>query len=76
MCHISFLPNPQRYPAAHDRAAVVTTAIIQIVATALRRWNAGDLAALASVRAEITATLREEFADAEQQILNDTRPND
>jgi hypothetical protein len=62
--------------AARDRAAVVTTAIIQIVASALRRWNAGDLAALASVRAEIAATLREEFADVEQQILNDTRSDD
>jgi hypothetical protein len=34
------------------------------------------LAALASVRAEIAATLREEFADVERQTLNDTRLND
>lgn len=62
--------------AARDRAAVVTTAIIQIVVSALRRWNAGDLADLASVRAEIAATLREEFADVEQQVLNEIRLND
>ena len=62
--------------AARDRAAVVTTAIIQIVVSALRRRNAGDLAALASMRAEIAATLREEFAEVEQQVLNEIRLND
>jgi hypothetical protein len=62
--------------AARDRAAVATTAIMQIVTAALRRWSDGDLTALASVRAEIATTLRDEFADVERQILNDTRIND
>ena len=65
-------PPPSTHQAARDRAAVVTVGIIQILAAALRRWNAGDLAALASVRAEIAAMLRDEFSDVARQTMTDT----
>jgi hypothetical protein len=59
-----------------DRAAVVTTAIIQIVAGALQRWNAGDPAALGAVRAEVTDYLRDEIHDIERTVRDEIRPDD
>jgi hypothetical protein len=60
-------------PAARDRAAVTATTIIGIVTGALRRWNAGDPTALATVRAEIESTLRDEFADVARTTRDEIR---
>jgi len=50
-----------------DRAAVVTTAVLQIVREAVNS---------ASVRAAVEAALREEFADIQQQTISQIRPED
>jgi hypothetical protein len=82
MPSIPSLSNPQRHlppkqrPFNCDRAAIATTAIISIVAGALRHWNAGDPAALAAVRAEIENTLRDEFYDVARMARDETSPYD
>jgi hypothetical protein len=48
--------------AVRDRAAVATTAILQIVRKALLAWLNGGQCNMASTRAEIQALLRDEFA--------------
>jgi hypothetical protein len=63
--------------AAPDRAAIAAASITLIVASALRKWHAtGDLATLAKVRAEITATLRDEFHDIARMTRDEIRLND
>ena len=58
----SIAPEPAPGGAfARDRATAVTTAIIQIVDTALLNWFHGDDAGLTAVRAEIEALLRQNF---------------
>jgi hypothetical protein len=64
-------PNsPRVQPCAKDRAAVVTTAILQIVKMSMRALLHGDAGAL---RDEIEATLRNEFADIARTTLNEIR---
>ena len=59
-----------------DRAAVATTAILQIVRDALTAWVDRDRADLARVRTAIETVLREEFADIQQQTLTEIRRED
>jgi hypothetical protein len=59
--------------AVRDRAAVTSTAVVQIVATALRRWNAGDPTALSAARAAVANYLRDEIADIERAVRNEIR---
>jgi hypothetical protein len=59
--------------ATRDRAAVVATAITQIVTSALRRWSAGDPHALGAVRAEVTDYLRDEIHDIERTMRDEIR---
>ncbi len=57
-----------------DRAAVVAGAVVQMVKSYLRTGpKAKDLSAL---HAAIADYLRDEFADAAQQAINDIRQND
>jgi hypothetical protein len=69
------IQNVQRARHA-DRAAVVTTAILQIIRRELRAWVDREGADLAGVRAAIETGLREEVADIQQQTLTEIRPND
>lgn len=57
-----------------DRAAVVTTSILLIVATGMRRWFCGEPIARAAIRAEIEGTLREEFADVAHRVRGERDP--
>lgn len=50
-----------------DRAGVVASAVLQVV----RARGTG-----AEAHAEIAAILRDEFADIEQQTINEIRPED
>jgi hypothetical protein len=59
-----------------DRAAVVTSAVLQTIQEALVAWFHGDHVDLAATRAEVEEMLRDEFADAERQAASDTRPTD
>jgi hypothetical protein len=61
---------------AQDRAAVDTTAIIQRIADALRRWLRGDPVDFAEVRAAIEGVLRDEFADTQRTTRDEIRLND
>jgi hypothetical protein len=54
-----------------DRAAVVTTAILQIIHSA---WLDRDGAA--SIRGAIETMLREEFADIQRQSIHEIRRED
>jgi hypothetical protein len=56
-----------------DRAAVATTAIMQVVGHALRARCRGNTSAIVAARTEIEALLREEFHDIQRQTLNETR---
>jgi hypothetical protein len=57
-----------------DRAAVATTAILQVVSHALRmRYRDGDGSAIACARLEVEELLRGEFHDIQQQTLNEIR---
>jgi hypothetical protein len=58
---------------ARDRAAVATTAIIQIVGTALVEWFNRDQPDLAAARAEIETILRDEFFDIARQVRDEIR---
>jgi hypothetical protein len=77
------VPFPQRNPApvaehsfARDRAAVVTTAVLQIVTRALIGWFCHEAADLAGGRAAIEAILRDEFEAVARQTLNEIRRED
>jgi len=55
-----------------DRAAVVTTAILQVVVSALRQWLNERGVGLSAVRVEVENILREEFADV-ARVARDER---
>jgi hypothetical protein len=59
--------------AGRDRAAVVTTAVLQIACTALRDWLHGGTANFAVARTAIEGLLRDEFYDAAQQAVSEMR---
>jgi hypothetical protein len=59
---------------ARDRAAVVATAIIHIVVTALRSCLHGEWPdAIAAARAKIEALLREEFDEISRKTRDEIR---
>ena len=59
---------------ARDRAAVVATAIIHIVVTALRSCLHGERPdAIPAARVEIEALLRNEFDEIARQARDETR---
>ena len=58
---------------ACDRAAVVATAIIQTIVTALRSRLDDPNASLATVRPEIETLLRGEFHEIERQVRDEIR---
>ncbi len=58
-------------PGRCDRAAILTTAVLQIVKAALLDWLYRGDVDLAAPRAEIEALLRDEIADIERQIAGD-----
>jgi hypothetical protein len=59
-----------------DRAAVVTTAIVQIVRGAMLAWLDGKTTKVVGARAAIEALLRDEFADIARTTFNEIRPPD
>ncbi len=59
-----------------DRAAVVTTAIIQIIVTALRTRLDDSNASLWSVRPEVEAILRQEFFENAREARDQIPPAD
>jgi hypothetical protein len=59
-----------------DRAAVVTTAILQSIRKALLAWLDGDRPDIASLRIKIQTLLRDEFADVARETLNQIRRED
>jgi hypothetical protein len=59
-----------------DRADVVATSILLIVATAQCGWLADGDISIADVRAEIAALLREEFYDIATETRNEIRLRD
>ena len=61
---------------AQDRAAVVTTAILQIVRGVLIAWLHGERADMAGVRDAIESLLRDEFGDTARTTLNEIRLDD
>ena len=57
-----------------DRAAAVTTAVLQVVNCALRmRYRDDDGSAIACARPEIESLLRDELADAKREALDEIR---
>jgi hypothetical protein len=54
-------------PSAQDHAAVVTTAILQIVRTDFLAWFSGDDVSFSDTRAAIEATLREHEDEIKRQ---------
>ena len=62
--------------AVRDRAAVTTTAILQIVRKALLAWLDGGQRNMAGTRAEIQTLLRDEFADVARETRNQIRRED
>ena len=54
-----------------DRAAVVTTAVLQVIRVWRHRENAGEAA-----RSEIETLLRDEFADVARATLHEIRQGD
>jgi len=56
---------------SRDRAAVVASAILEIVRDALAAWARRDHVDLAATRAEIEQILREEFDDAVREATSD-----
>jgi hypothetical protein len=61
------IATPAASPQAQDRAAVVTTDILQIVTRALLAWVHRERADLASVRAVVEARVRDEI-EAEHPV--------
>lgn len=59
-----------------DRAAVVTTAILQIVRRALLARIDGDDADLTATRGEIETLLRDEFSGVARTAANEIRRED
>ena len=54
---------------ARDRAGVVATTVLAIVADALRQWlRGGSAAALTDVRTQVETVVRDEFADLANQV--------
>lgn len=58
-----------------DRAAVTTTAILQIVRVVLHAWLDHGRAPVVA-RAAIEDLLRDEFADVANTAVSEIRPND
>ena len=58
-----------------NRAAIVATAVIQVICNALRNWIDGDTHALA-VRAAIEDLLHDEFQDVERTTRSEIRSED
>ena len=59
-----------------DRAAVVTSAILQTFRRALLGWIDGSDAGTTTARSEIEALLRDEFSDVAHTTLNEIRQGD
>jgi hypothetical protein len=57
-----------------DRAAVVTTAILLIVASGMRRWLDGEPIPRAAMRGEIQDALRDEFEDVAREVRGERDP--
>jgi hypothetical protein len=60
---------------ASDRAHVVATSIVAILADALRAWLRDDVSCR-DVRAHIEALLRDEFDDIARMVRDDIRLRD
>lgn len=60
-------------PRAHtqDRAATVTTAVIQVLRVALLAWFDSDHTAIAEARSEIEMLLRNEFEEIGRQARDE-----
>jgi hypothetical protein len=70
-------PTPTINMSRPDRAAVVATAILQIVEATLRAALHGDgNDDGCTMRAALEATLRDEFADIALAALHEIRPDD
>jgi hypothetical protein len=61
---------------AQDRAAVVTTKVLQIGRRVLTAWLHRERADMAGARAEIAALLRDEFHDVALTTMNEIRRED
>ena len=59
----------------HDRAAVVTTAILQTIRKSLLAWLAGGRPE-ANMHTQIQSLLRDEFVDVARETLNQIRRED
>jgi hypothetical protein len=82
MTVIPFRPPARRQSAtpsrrargSMDRAAVVASAVLQVVGDALRcRHRNGDRSAIPLARLEVEELLRGEFHDIQQKTLNEIR---
>jgi hypothetical protein len=60
----------------YDRAAVVTTAVLQIIRKALLAWLDGGQRNVANTRAEIQILLCDEFSDVARETRNEIRRED
>jgi hypothetical protein len=70
-------PSPRRATRRLDRAAVITTAVFQVIAEALRaRHRDDDRSAIPAARLEIESLLRDEIADAQREAINEIRLHD
>jgi hypothetical protein len=70
-----FIPEPPPVQP-RDRAAVVATAILQIVETALRDLLRGAHGDAGALHREITALLRDEIDNVARTTLNEIRSPD
>ena len=59
-----------------DRAAVVATAVLQIIRETLLAWLRGDDVNLGAARAQIEVILRDEFHDVARATTNEIRRED
>jgi hypothetical protein len=62
--------------AVRNRAAIVTTAILQTVRKGLLSWLDGDRPDTASIRIKIQTLLRDAFTDVARDTLNQIRRED
>ena len=70
-------PNsPYVQSRAHERAAVVATAVLQIFEAWLRAMLRSEPSEAGALRSEIAAKLRDEFDDVMRTTLNEIRPPD
>jgi hypothetical protein len=69
------VPETAHATFAHDRAAVVTVGVLQIINTALLRWFDGDDADMPAARAAVENLLRDEFFDIARQVRDEIAPD-